>query len=286
MENKTLGLIISEVRKELGLSLDDIADRTGLHRTTIGLIERGEREPTIKTASLIAEAINKNLPELLLLEESSIDTATISKMRTANPEYIRNEEALESVGLSAEILLEAIEHCYNTLDIIDAQLINNGTEKLSKLVELANLSAIIGNVLGAGVADSSDGVFIRNRPHAYPDLIRTNGTDEGIEIKIALETNKPKGHLPKEGYYLTFRYVLTDSEGIYNKLERGDTVSIWEVKCDYLSLDDFSISNTSGDSGKTAPITTGAHNRMNLVYLNPNIVPYVHSESKSYPGFN
>lgn len=286
MENKSLGYIISEIRKELGMSLDDIAAITGLHRTTIGLIERGEREPTVTTASKIAEALNKTLPELLLLQETKGNITSVVTLRSAQEEYIRNPDALEKVGLSSEALLEAIEHCYNTLDIIDSQLLNNGTEKLSKLVELANLSSIVGNILGAGLAENSKDTFIRNRPHAYPDLIRTTGYGEGIEIKVALETNKPKGHLPKEGYYLTFRYVLTNSEGVYTKSLRGDTVNIWEVKCDYLSLEDFSISNTEGDSGKTAPIKTGAHNKMNLVYLNPNIVPYKHSTLKFYPGYN
>lgn len=292
MKKKSLGLIISEIRKELGLSLEDIAKKTDLHRTTIGLIEREEREPTVTTASKIAEALNTTLPELLLLQESVEKTSKILTKRTINNKCIRNEKALERVGLNANVLLSAIEHCYDTLDLLDTQLVNNGTDKMSNLVEYANLSSIVGNILGAGLAEHSNGVFIRNKPHTYPDLIREDGNGEGLEIKVALEKNSPKGHLPKEGYYITFRYVLTDSDGQLiisdnGKLLRGDTVTIWEVKCDYLNYDDFSVSNTDGDSGKTAPFKRTAQNKMKLVYFDPNNSPFIYSDSlKNYPGFN
>lgn len=285
MEKRSLAQIIADLRKELGLSLEEIAKRTGLHRTTISLIERGEREPTVETASKIARALNKSLAELLLLQNAT-DVQKIVTTRKVKEECIRNEDALKSVDLSPQVLLKAIEHCYNTLDIIDEQLLRNGAPKLSSLVELANLSSIVGNVLAAGIAQHSNNVYIKNKPHTYPDLIRKDGMGKGLEIKIALEKNKPKGHLPKPGYYLTFRYVLTDSDGNYNKKVRGDTVSIWEVKCGYLRKEDFSESNTEGDSGKTATIKGDSLNAMTLVYFDPSLVPYRHTDRKPYPGFN
>lgn len=165
---------------------------------------------------------------------------------------------------------------------------NNGTPPLSKLVELANLSSIVGNLLGEGCARNSNGALTRNKPHTYPDLICTQNINPGVEIKIALEKNSPKGHLAKAGYYLTYRYVLTDGNGNYikGKENRQDTVSIWEVKCGYLNEEDFSISNTAGDSGKTAVIKTSALNNMKLLYFNDSCVPYKHDESNPYKGFN
>ncbi|CAM3951539.1 helix-turn-helix domain-containing protein [Alkalicoccus chagannorensis] len=286
MEKTSLSYIIATLRKELDLSLEDIARKTGLHRTTIGLIERGEREPTVETASKIAEAMNKPLVELLLLQEKQ-DTYSIKK-RGVKEDCIINVNKLQSIDLTSETILSAIQHLYSTLDVIDEQLLKNGGKRLSELVELANLSSIVGNILGAGLAKSSNNTYIRNRPHAYPDLIRENGEGNGVEIKIALERNMPKGHLSKGkfGYYLTFRYVLTDESGNFDKKNRGDTVSIWEVKCDYLEEEDFSESNTDGDSGKTATIRNKVHNKMSLVYFDPSIVPYSHSEKKPYVGFN
>ncbi|XZH99036.1 hypothetical protein ACSXEK_04485 [Clostridium perfringens] len=211
-------------------------------------------------------------------------------MRIAYENYILkdNFDSFKDLPLTTNMIINSIKHCYSTLDLIDSHLINNGSLPLSQLVELANLSSIVGNLLGEGFAKNSDGIYTRNKPHTYPDLIYTNETNGGIEIKVALESNKPKGHLAKEGYYLTYRYVLTNRLGSFTKGKdnRGDTVTIWEIKFGYLTLDDFSISNTAGDSGKTAVIKTDSLNKMKLLYFDDKCVPYRHSSTKPYPGFN
>ena len=185
------------------------------------------------------------------------------------------------VTVTMDSIRGSIIHCYRTLDMIDQHLTEQRVQKLSKLVELANLSSIVGNLLGAGFAENSNGLYYRNRPHSYPDLVSTTANAPGIEIKTALRTNYPKGHQPKAGYYLTYRYCLTNEYGNLNvsNEEELDTVTIWEVKFGYLSSDCFSCSNTAGDSGKTAVIKTSALNSMPLLYLNLNCIPY-----KNYKG--
>lgn len=214
----------------------------------------------------------------------------MAKVRKALPEYIRqdNFEIAKQLGITPEVILNSINHCYKTLDIIDINLVNNNTPPLSKLVELTNLSSIVGNLLGEGCARNSNGLYKRNKPHTYPDLLSTNPSGVGIEIKMAIEKRPPKGHLAKDGYYLTYRYVLTNSKEEYTKgvPNRGDTVTIWEVKLGHLKKHDFSESNTEGDSGKTATIYAESHNKMALLYLNPNCVPYKHSKDKPYVGYN
>ena len=41
---------------------------------------------------------------------------------------------------------------------------------------------------------------------------------------MALEKNSPKGHLAKAGFYLTYRYVLTDKDGTYIKGKETDKI--------------------------------------------------------------
>ena len=112
---------------------------------------------------------------------------------------------LPNLKVTEDIIKGSIMHCYDTIDMIDQNLIGRGVSKLSQLVELANLSSIIGNLLGAGFADASNGFYFRNKPHTYPDLVAVNPENPGIEIKTALVKNSPKGHQPKPGYYLTYR---------------------------------------------------------------------------------
>jgi transcriptional regulator with XRE-family HTH domain len=52
-----VGPKVSSRREELGLSQEDLADLTGLHRTAISLLERGERAPRLVTLFVIAGAL-------------------------------------------------------------------------------------------------------------------------------------------------------------------------------------------------------------------------------------
>ena len=62
---EAVGAVIGEVRRQRGLTLDDLAARSDLHRTTIGLAERGVRHLTIASASQIANALDMSLAELV-----------------------------------------------------------------------------------------------------------------------------------------------------------------------------------------------------------------------------
>ena len=84
-----------------------------------------------------------------------------------------------------------------------------------------------------------------------------------------------------------YRYVLGDRMGNYKrgKESRGDTVWIWEVKVGRVREEDFDISNTDGDSGKTAVLKTKVFNAMALVYFDDAYCPFAR-KGGTYPGFN
>ena len=147
---------------------------------------------------------------------------------------------------------------------------------------------MVGNMIGGVLADSSEGLYVRNKPHHYPDLLPQRADGKELELKMALETNRPKGHLPKAGNYITVRYVLGDNLGNYvrGKESRGDTVWIWEVKVGTIAIDDFDLSNTEGDSGKTAVVKNVVFNAMSLVYYDETLCPYARRGGGEYPGYN
>lgn len=49
---------IKDARTKLGLSQEELAERSGLHRTYIGGVERGERNITLGSLEKIAAALN------------------------------------------------------------------------------------------------------------------------------------------------------------------------------------------------------------------------------------
>lgn len=56
---------VKKLRRQRGLSQEDLADLAGLHRTYIGAVERGERNITLLNANRIAEALGVELIECL-----------------------------------------------------------------------------------------------------------------------------------------------------------------------------------------------------------------------------
>jgi len=289
--------LVKKIRKQRKLTIEQLAELTGVHRTTIGLLERNERTPTLQVATQIAKALQIPLSQLIQEAEQMVSEKTEviqftefhKKSRKPNRNNLRNEnKLLEIIGIDGSMLLDTIDSCYQTLDIIDQQLIGKGSVAIAHLVELANLSSMVGNIIGGGIADFSNGLYTRNKPHTYPDLLPQSDSAVELELKMALETNKPKGHLPKAGTYITFRYILANKQGDYNrgKQNRGNTVWIWEVKVGKLTENDFSCSNTQGDSGKTAVIKTEVHNKMPLIYYVPEHLPYAYKEGRKYVGFN
>lgn len=200
-------------------------------------------------------------------------------MRTPAQDALLQELTLYRYGVTANIVGEAVDYVHRTLDSIDAPLISSTDVRLSELVELANLSAIIGNLFRAGVCRSSNGIFLPNAPHTYPDIIASTDYVDArdIEIKVALENNKPKGHLVKPGPHITVRYILADENGIYTrgKENRGSVPWIWEVRVGELEDAHFNFSNTVGDSGKTAVINAAGMAALSVVYFDRARCPLV-----------
>lgn len=62
---RTLGENIKKERIEKELSQEQLAEKTGLHRTYISQLERGLRNPTITTLSKITKVLNVSLDALI-----------------------------------------------------------------------------------------------------------------------------------------------------------------------------------------------------------------------------
>lgn len=78
----------------------------------------------------------------------------------------------------------------------------------------------------------------------------------------------------KPGPHLICRYVLADRAGTFIRGQRSNVVWIWEVRIGELSIEDFAVSSTPGDSGKTAVIKTQALDRLACVYFDGRFLPY------------
>ncbi|MHB9093508.1 MAG: helix-turn-helix transcriptional regulator [Eubacteriales bacterium] len=66
MKNK-----IKLARVEKGLTQEELADLVGVTRQTIGLIEAGKYNPTVKLCLLLGKSLGKSLDDIFWLEEEN-----------------------------------------------------------------------------------------------------------------------------------------------------------------------------------------------------------------------
>lgn len=62
------GKRIRELRQSLYLSQEVLAERAGVHRTYVGMIERGEKNITLSNISKFADALEVTIDELMRLD--------------------------------------------------------------------------------------------------------------------------------------------------------------------------------------------------------------------------
>ena len=76
---KQFGERLKELRLSKGLSQEKLAFKSGMHRTYLGGIERGERNPSLKNIVAIAKALGVTLPQLFLFGEQDSKTNSDSR---------------------------------------------------------------------------------------------------------------------------------------------------------------------------------------------------------------
>lgn len=60
-----LGANLKTARKKLGLTQEQVSDRSGVHATEISRIEAGKRDPQVSTVEKLARAVELRPGELL-----------------------------------------------------------------------------------------------------------------------------------------------------------------------------------------------------------------------------
>lgn len=69
---KQFGERVRELRLARGLSQEELAFKSGMHRTYLGGVERGERNPSLKNIVAIAEALGITPSQLFIFRSSEL----------------------------------------------------------------------------------------------------------------------------------------------------------------------------------------------------------------------
>ena len=69
---EAFGVAVREERKKLGISQEKFGELVGVHRTYIGMIERGEKNITLSNILKVSRALGLTASELLRLTEERL----------------------------------------------------------------------------------------------------------------------------------------------------------------------------------------------------------------------
>lgn len=199
--------------------------------------------------------------------------------RELKRKYFYETKQTVDANINVDLIFNAVQHIYNIYDILDQQIYIGCGYHFADIVDTTDISTLMGNLLAFGMVDNSDGLFKLNKPKKFPDLLSQDLDVPDIEIKVTLENNKPKGHLPKSGYYLICRYVLCDENGKYDG-NRGYIPSIYQIRFGSINDLNFNIRSTTGDSGKTASVNWRGMMKLKVIYEDGSILPTVSKQRR------
>lgn len=78
-----LGRILRMLRTRKGMTQEELAEKTGLHRTYIGVVERGEKNITVINCMKISHVLDSNLASILHEVEAVLDPSRLSSEETS-----------------------------------------------------------------------------------------------------------------------------------------------------------------------------------------------------------
>jgi len=95
------GQNLRRVRKRVGISQEELGSRSGLHRTEVGLLERGERVPRIDTLLKLATGLGVRVDSPLLegiVWEAGTTTTTPGAFAFSTRSDVRDRAAAFRAG--------------------------------------------------------------------------------------------------------------------------------------------------------------------------------------------
>jgi transcriptional regulator with XRE-family HTH domain len=106
-----VGARVRALREAMGLSLRDLAERSGVSAPMLSQVERGETSPTLATAGRIAAGLDLKLSQLLRLDERGHVVVTrASQRRVRDRRGHRTEELTPPLpGQRADVSLHVLE---------------------------------------------------------------------------------------------------------------------------------------------------------------------------------
>ena len=193
--------LVTDARRHEGLSTDELADRAGLHRGYVGMVERRSRQPSLAVAADLAEALGLSLSDLVAEAEQDAGNG-----RAPQIEFIhvppRRAADVGHLGKCSAAPLDHRAHREMVVQRDRTRLPEARSDRRpdarvghapdsAGLVDVPDLAALVADMVGSGVARASSGLYVQNGPDHSPSLLPLRQGCRSMEVIAALETDRP-----------------------------------------------------------------------------------------------
>lgn len=264
---KIIGSNIKHYRTFLGLSQEKLAELSGLHRTYVGAVERGERNISLKNIDRLAKVLA--IEPYLLLKKKSQQLNEMQLLGTQNAEEkacvpkpvsssLFNPKCILPYNLTTKHIEQAMNEFLEFLGFVNYQLYEKGIPRLESFLMPANFSSMVGEFMNITIPKYSSGLSKNQYHNGHPDLLpmgrflndAVQHSHEGIEVKGSRHSGGWQGHNPESVWLMVFYFDSNTS----NDKGKGISPKPFRFKGIYaakLNEKDWTFSGRSATSRRT-----------------------------------
>jgi transcriptional regulator with XRE-family HTH domain len=182
-DNGAVGARVRALRESMGLSLRDLAERSGVSAPMLSQVERGETSPTLAVAGKIAAGLELTLSQLLRLDEGQhVVVVRAGEGRARERAGHRTQELTPPLpGQRADVSLHSLAPGASTGGSQDPPIHEPGSRETAYVLSGELTLVIDGEAHTLGVGDSV--TFDADLPHHFEN--RTQGPAEFIAVVAA-----------------------------------------------------------------------------------------------------
>lgn len=160
-----IGGRVKSLREAMGLSLRDLAERSGVGSATLSQVERGESSPTLAVAARIADGLELTLSQLLRLDESHhvVIVRDGHGRRSDRPGHEIEELTPPLPGQRADVSRHRLDPATSTGGAADPPVHEPGSRETVVVLDGEVVLTVDGDVYALRVGDSA--TFDADLPH-------------------------------------------------------------------------------------------------------------------------
>jgi transcriptional regulator with XRE-family HTH domain len=158
---------VRALREGMGMSLRDLAERTGVSAPMLSQVERGETSPTLAIAAKIAAGLELSLSQLLRLDEGShvVVVRSASRRRSRHGGHRIEELTPPLPGQRAEMSLHTLEPGASTGGADDPPIHEPGSRET--IFVNSGSAALVVDGERHGLAEGDAVTFDADLPHHF-----------------------------------------------------------------------------------------------------------------------